>query len=309
MEIRSECYGCLERLVDLTVGLATSASGLQEQARQAALAIIAREFGPKAIPARLANIFHRSIREITGNTDPFASRKEAETAFLADLYRKIAPSYGDDLESLLKLAVLGNAIDFFRDADEVRTEILAGVDFEVSHLPQFQEMLTEKPGLLLYLADNAGEQYFDRPLVEHLRRLGWQVLYVVKGGPIQNDLTREDLYASGLGEALEPVVDTGARTVGLVLEEVGDAFREIFFQARIILAKGMGHFETMSHLGDPRVFFLLQAKCGPVARALGVPRRGFVFQRGREVVGGGPGKKVGAKRGKGKKAKRKRNNL
>lgn len=108
MEIRQECYGCLARLVDLTVGLATSASGLQEQARQAALAVIAREFGPGAIPAQIANIFHRSIKEITGNVDPFASRKEAETAFLADLYGKIAPAYRDDLESLLKLAVLGD---------------------------------------------------------------------------------------------------------------------------------------------------------------------------------------------------------
>ena len=35
----------------------------------------------------------------------------------------------------------------------------------------------------------------------------------------------------------------------------------------------------MSHLADPRVWFLLQAKCSPVAQALGVEVNAFVFSR------------------------------
>ena len=115
-------------------------------------------------------------------------------------------------------------------------------------LPDFRQDLAGPPGLLLYLADNAGEQFFDRPLVSFLRRQGWQVLYVVKGGPIQNDLTREDLQASGLDRLLEPVVDTGACTVGLDLAAVSPGFHGLYDTAQLILAKGMGHFETMSHL-------------------------------------------------------------
>jgi uncharacterized protein with ATP-grasp and redox domains len=60
---------------------------------------------------------------------------------------------------------------------------------------------------------------------------------------------------------------------------VSPAFRELYDQAQIILAKGMGHFETMSMLPDPRLYFLLQAKCRPVAEALGVPRGAFAFCR------------------------------
>jgi uncharacterized protein with ATP-grasp and redox domains len=33
----------------------------------------------------------------------------------------------------------------------------------------------------------------------------------------------------------------------------------------------------MSHLSDPRIWFLLQAKCAPVAQALGVDLNAFVF--------------------------------
>jgi uncharacterized protein with ATP-grasp and redox domains len=279
MEMRPVCYACLERLVDLAVGLATPDPDLRSRARQAARDIIRQEFGPGAIPALIANRFHRVIQTISGNPDPFSSRKAAETAYLAKMYARLAPAYGDDLESRLQLAVVGNAIDFFREEAEVTRELLARVEWGASDLGPFRQRLANPGGLLLYLADNAGEQFFDRLLVEYLRGQGWQVLYVVKGGPIQNDLTREDLQASGLAAALEPVVDTGARTVGLVLAEADPQFRRLFEEADLIVAKGMGHFETLGHLPDPRLFFLLQAKCGPVAQALGVARRTFVFRR------------------------------
>ena len=280
MEIRPQCRACLERLVTLTVDLATRDPALKRQARDAAREIIAREFNQSgAIPALIASRFHRAIQEISGNQDPFAPRKAAETDYLARMHRRVAPAYGADLESVLKLAAVGNAIDFFRAEDEVTRELLSRVELAIADLPQFHRALAGPQGLLLYLADNAGEQFFDLPLVTYLRQPRWRVLYVVKGGPIQNDLTRENLYASGLGAALEPVTDTGARTVGLDLRDVSAGFRANFEAAQIILAKGMGHFETMSHLGDPRVFYLLQAKCTAVAGALGVERGAFVFAR------------------------------
>ena len=54
----------------------------------------------------------------------------------------------------------------------------------------------------------------------------------------------------------------------------------------------MGHFETLSQWADPRLYFLLQAKCDPVARALGVARRSFAFCRTPAIYldrGGGTG--------------------
>jgi damage-control phosphatase, subfamily I len=283
MHLQEECRACLVRLVDLTVTLATGEADLRAAARARALAVIDREFAPGAIPALIANRFHPEIKRITGNPDPFRAHKEAETTFLEGYFRAMAPHFADDLESLLKLAVLGNSVDFFRSGQEVARDTTPAITFATSHLPAFQDLLQGPPGLLLYLTDNAGEQYFDAPLVQRLRRFGWQVLYVVKGGPIQNDLTRADLEASGHHLPLDPVLDTGAPTVGLVLAETSPAFREAYEQARLIIAKGMGHFETLGHLPDPRVFFLLQAKCRPVAEALGLSRGSFVFAHAGEV--------------------------
>ncbi len=283
MQIQKECRDCLIRLVDLTVALATPDADLKMAARARALAIIDEECAPGAIPALIANRFHLEIQDITRNTDPFLSHKKAETAFLERRFRSVAPNFPDTLASLLKLAVLGNAVDFFRSEEEVAREFSHQSHFAIAHSAAFQELLAQEPGIILFLADNAGEQHFDLPLVRHLRGLGWQVFYVVKGGPIQNDLTRTDLEASGLHLPLAPVLESGARTVGLVLAETSPAFREIYHQASIIVAKGMGHFETLGHLPDSRLFFLLQAKCLPVAQALGVSRGSFVFARGQEI--------------------------
>ncbi len=278
MHFQPECLPCLRRLVELTVSSATQDAELRRRAHEAAWAVVEEQAGPGAIPALIANRFHRVIRELTGNPDPFLSRKQAETALLARLARQVVPNPApEELAPLLRLAALGNALDFFRPEAEVSREILTPPDFAIWHYEELGEALARGPGLMLYLADNAGEQFFDLPLVQGLRARGGEVIYVVKGGPVQNDLTREDLTASGLAAALAPVADTGARTVGLVLEECSGDFRELYGRARLLLAKGMGHFETLGQVRDPRLFFLLQAKCAPVAGALGVARGSFVL--------------------------------
>lgn len=283
MRLRAECRDCLYRLVDLSVSLAASDPALQQAAREAAQRLIAGELTPKAIPALIATRFHLEIQRITGNPDPFRAYKEAETLFLARQFQVVAPAFPSTLDSLLKLAVLGNAVDFFRAPEEVRREFSRNLHFTVCHLPALEARLAAGPGLMLYLADNAGEQYFDAPLVHHLRGRGWQVVYVVKGGPVQNDLTLADLAASGLLQDLTPIMETGAQTVGLVLEEASPAFQAAYSQAQIILAKGMGHFETLGHLAEERLFFLFQAKCRPVALALGVPKGSFVLVHSPEI--------------------------
>jgi len=279
MAMLPECRPCLERLVGLAVELATPDPEVRRRASQSARGCLEHEFGPGAIPAVIANRLLGIIHRISGNHDPFAARKAAATAWAARIFQRLAPAYGDDLESLLRLAAVGNALDFFRGEAETTREMLAGVSCEIEAASDFRRELAGPPGLLLYLADNAGEQFFDGPLVSGLRRRGWRVVYAVKAGPIQNDLTLADLAASGLLADLEPVADTGARTVGLELDGVSPGFRELYAAAGIIVAKGMGHFETMSHLGDPRVWFLLQAKCPPVAQALGVEVNALVFAR------------------------------
>lgn len=284
MQIQPECRTCLARLIEQTVQAATADPHLQEVARREALAVLATEFSPTAIPALIANKFHRRIMDLTGNPDPFRELKRAAAAKARELSRRF-PAEPADLEASLRWAAAGNALDFFRPLAEALRDMQTPVRFAAADLPAWQARLAQQ-GLLLYLADNAGEEYFDLPLLLALRRLGWQAYYVVKGAPIQNDLSRADLAESELAAALEPIIDTGAATVGLELTAASPSFRELYAAADLILAKGMGHFETLAAAGEARIFFLLQAKCRPVAGALGVNRGDFVFRAGRRTAAG-----------------------
>jgi uncharacterized protein with ATP-grasp and redox domains len=163
MAMRPECHPCLERLLGLAVELATPDPEVRRRASQSARRCLDQEFGPGAIPAVIANRLLGIIHQISGNQDPFAARKAAATAFAARMYRRLAPAYGDDLESLLRQAAVGNALDFFRGEAEATREMLARVEFEIAAVSDFRQELAGPPGLLLYLADNAGEQFFDRP--------------------------------------------------------------------------------------------------------------------------------------------------
>lgn len=277
MQIRAECRACLARLIEQTVTAATGEPMRQEAARREALQILEAEFTPAAIPALIANRFHHRIMALTGNPDPFRNLKRLAAARARELSRQLLQGKNAPLPERLRLAAAGNALDFFRPLEEALQDMARPVQFAQDDTPAWLARLA-RPGLLLYLADNAGEEYFDLPLLQALRNRGWQAYYVVKGGPIQNDLCRADLLDPEVAAALEPVVDTGAATVGLDLTVVSPAFREVFAAADLILAKGMGHFETLAALEDPRLYFLLQAKCRPVAAALGVEKGDFVFR-------------------------------
>ena len=198
MAIRPECYPCLERLLGIAVELATPDPEVRRQALKSARSPSGPGVYPGGHPRGPSPTGSSAlIHHFSGNHDPFAARKAAATALAARMHQRLAPAYGDDLESLLRLAAVGNALDFFRGEAEAAREMLARVEFGINEVPDFRRELAGPPGLILYLADNAGEQFFDRPLVSSLRRRGWRVLYAVKAGPIQNDLTLADLEASG----------------------------------------------------------------------------------------------------------------
>jgi len=73
------------------------------------------------------------------------------------------------------------------------------------------------------------------------------------------------------------VITTGTATPGVLLSQASAEFKRQFEAADLILAKGMGYYETLSELpGDGRVLHCLKAKCKPVADSLGVPLNSYV---------------------------------
>jgi len=97
------------------------------------------------------------------------------------------------------------------------------------------------------------------------------------GNWVLNDVLLEDAYAVGL-DSLVTVVSSGVDTPGLVLEHATEEFRELFHQSDLIISKGQGNLESLLDVQAP-IYFLLVAKCQPIAQLLGCKERDIILKR------------------------------
>ncbi len=275
MKVASECYQCLGRLVRQVAELSTSDESLRAEALAEGLKIVDDNFSYDVVSIAIATKIHRAIKDITGNPDPYRGMKDEEMRISRELFEEISSTYTEDFKGYLALSVLGNAIDFFRDFDTIREDMRGTVKFSLDDSSRFESKLKDAKAVL-FLADNAGEVFFDLPLVKWMGQFA-KVTYVVKESPVQNDLTLEDLRMTGLENQFDAVITTGTATPGVILSLASAQFNREFESTDLILAKGMGYYEALTELPDDgRVLHCLKAKCKPVADSLGVAMDSYV---------------------------------
>ena len=276
MKAAEECYSCLARLVRQAAELATDDPDLRERVVGEGLGLLDREFSTCKTSIAVATPLHRLVRAMTANADPYDRVKKGELELAAQILAgAIDGPATDDLRSCLVFAVRGNNIDFFKEPDEVRSGMMGPVDLAIDHTAGLFEKLATA-STILFLADNAGEVPFDLPLVSALGDHA-PVTYVVKESPVQDDVTLSDLESHGLLASLPGVMTTGTDTPGVDMEMASPEFRSAFEAADLVLAKGMGYWETLTELpAAGKVLHLLKAKCRPVADSVGVPLESYV---------------------------------
>jgi len=281
MKLAPGCYECLRRLIHQAAELATDDVSLRQRAISRAMRTLDDEFSYSQTSLGIAARIHKIVREVTGNPDPYRGMKERETALARELYAELSlrakrsnPGI-DELRGCLQLAAAANALDFFKDPDSIRDDIREPVSFVLDDSEQLEAKLKDA-STVLYLADNAGELYFDLPLVKSMKRSA-QVTYVVKPSPVQNDLTLEDVRGSGLEADFGEVTSTGVASPGIVFSLASARFKREFQSADLVFSKGMGNYEGLSELPPAgKFFYCLRAKCQPVADSLGVPISSYV---------------------------------
>ena len=281
MKLAPSCYECLGRLVHQAAELATDDVSLKQRAISEAIKTLDDEFSYSQISLGIAAKIHKIVRDVTHNPDPYRAMKEREMALARELYPELSLRangsnlYKDELRGCLQLAAAANALDFFKELGSVRDDIREPVSFVLDDSEQLEAKLKDA-SRVLYLADNAGELYFDLPLVKRMKRFA-QVTYVVKPSPVQNDLTMGDIRRSGLESEFGRVTSTGVASPGIVFSLASAQFKREFQSADLVFAKGMGHYEALSELSpEGRSFYCLKAKCQPVADSLGVPVNSYV---------------------------------
>lgn len=274
MKASESCYECLQRLACQAAELATNDEQIKAGALEKGLNVLKDSFSCDVVSIVIATRIHDVVKEATQNRDPYREMKDVETAVARGLFDDIGLEC-KSFRSCLKLAALGNAIDFFRPIEVAKKDLEGRVDFAIDDSGQFEAKL-RVASKVLYLGDNAGEVFFDLPLIRWLRRFV-QVIYVVKAAPVQNDVTLEDVRRAGLESEFGDIITTGTATPGIDFSSASEKFKHEFDNADLVFAKGMGYYESISELpAEGKIFYCLKAKCQPVADSLGVPLNSYV---------------------------------
>jgi len=276
MRVTHHCNNCLSKLVVQAVELAADHPGMRELARSRAELVLNEKFQPGSISTIIASELQEVVRKTTGNPDPYRTMKDGEIVMAGKLYNAMKGLYRENFEDYLKLAALGNAIDFFRPVEEVKKEMSAGkIKFTIDDSALLEGKVREARRVL-FLADNTGEVFFDLPLLQLMRKHA-RATFVVKAEPVQNDITLEEIERAGLIDAIGEVMTTGTATPGIDFSTASQEFIEAFETADLVFAKGMGYYETLEELPPRgRIFYCLKAKCQPVADSLNVPLHSYI---------------------------------
>ncbi len=276
-----QCVDCLVGLAHLAATfISKDDAALREHAERAAHRVIERARERVMTSPEIANHILREIRGLTGVPDPYARFRATEMELAREIFARVEYHKGDGLRSRIDLAALGNSLDFFKRPEETLAEIplelRKGLRFFRDDISRIDDFLSSGPELILYLADNAGEIYFDYPFFEYLRDRSHRTVLAVKSGPAVNDLTRSDLRHARLEDRFPDVVDTGIDGVGIEWDRLSRKFIGLLDNADLIISKGMANFETIYPRDLPTpIFFLFRAKCQPMQDYLKAPAGSF----------------------------------
>lgn len=193
-----------------------------------------------------------------------------------DQLRRQTEQGSDPVLSALKLAILGNYIDFGALAGEVDfrqlDEMIAGAEKMELDMDCYQSLLSdlENGKTLLYLTDNAGEIVFDRVLAEALQNRfpHLSITFCVRGGPAANDATREDALAAGIPFQ---IIDNGTCIPGTVPERISPEAKAALDSSDVIISKGQGNCESLYGY-NRNIYYAFLVKCGKFIRQFGKPK-------------------------------------
>lgn len=283
MKISHECGPCFLRQAGEALNLATDDDDLKVEVFGEIFKFLSDNFQVNTNSNGTGSAIHKIIKERTGCRDPYKNEKVLGNRIALKYLPKVKTiiENGDTLENYIKIAIIGNILDFGAftldtDIDELINDALTR-ELTINDIESLKKSI-KKHDKLLYMVDNTGEIVFDKLLLEKLKSYGLDITIAVKSEPILNDACMEDAIDVGLDQYGE-IVEIGAGTVGFVDSEISDEFREIFNSHDFIISKGMGNFEGLTEIdtSDKDLYFLLCAKCNTISRNIGVDLQSMVL--------------------------------
>ena len=234
-------------------------------------------------PLILSVDLYQRLYERGKNFDPYCEIKkrsiEAAERALPLIEKSVERFDGyEKLRAALAAAIAGNLIDFntayhtpnLENLVEVYNSILDD-GFALDDSEHLWQRLRAQQGHIVYLADNAGETYFDIPLLRIFNDLGWKTTYVVKGEAMINDATRSDISGTEI-ENLAEIADTGGWAHGVPRRWVSQEFLDIVASCDLVISKGQANVESFPEIQRElgvETYYIIRAKCPHIASSVG----------------------------------------
>lgn len=215
--------------------------------------------------------------------DPYFEIKRKYNQLVLDMENDLIhyiDRFDNRLEMVLKLAVIGNQIDFASKENvcfdqktlytQSRQKLIINDSEEL-----FGKLKTAKS--LLYIGDNCGEIVLDKIFIEMIQEKypALHVFFAVRGTNIINDVTVSDCKMVGLDQ-YATVIENGSEDLGTVLSHTSEKFKKIYDDADVIISKGQGNFESLYKASEKQIFYLFKVKCERIANIIKVPVGSFI---------------------------------
>ena len=292
LKIKSECIFCLFFRAKKQVERLTTDENLRYKALTGVIQIIAEHVSPNIskrihhplwlCPSYIGTKRDRFLQNILQIEDTYEQEKKNLKTRTKQLWNMIQKKTNmNDLKEKLKLALAiattANIIEYdllsqnSNFDSETLEKIIDNAEWDAISIDLLPSLISEifEAKSILYLTDNVGEVVFDAYVMDILLHLDLKITVAGKSKPILNDATLVDLQDlwTELNTGKSPLIRSiGTNSVGLLLDEISDEFQEIMRRSDLIIAKGMGYFETLPEYDwNQSVWCLFRSKCEPVA--------------------------------------------
>ncbi len=281
MKVHPRCTYCLLSRVHMEAELSTDDVELMHEAVRGGIEVLNSIYTPDMPAAALSTPMHRKAYEILNDSDPYREKKELSSKvaerFLPTIRSHVFDGDGDDIATFKRAvlaAVIGNYFDYGVMGLEVPIDVFdetfrehfkRGLDIDDT------DRMLDKLDNVVYLADNCGEILIDTLVFEMIRKMGGKITLVVRGAPILNDVTMEEIEQFGIEDKVDRVLTTGSNAIGVCFDEAPQELKEALDNASLIISKGMANYETLSEENYRPIVYMLKVKCDPVGEDIGAP--------------------------------------
>ncbi len=274
MKIELECISCIfNQALRVTKELKLDTKVAKEILDRSALML--PKFDLNKTPPQNATPIYQEISKILKVDDLYSELKQnsiKEAKKFIPLSKEYIKNSNNKFKTATKIAVAGNVIDL---ASEIRFDLkdemqkVLTTPFAIDHTDILYDKLKSSK-IVVYLADNAGENIFDQIYLESIKEIfkDIKIYYFVRSEPIINDICIKDIKKDDPLYHVASIVDSGVKTPGLIIDDMKKEAKELFKRADCIISKGMGNFECLNEVKNYPIFYLLKIKCLVVAREL-----------------------------------------